>query len=153
MEGSSLVPRSLPQDTQWGPCGFARAAASGGRSVHVSLNSYTMDYIVGQIKVSTKMLSSLPTLHLSRMPSGRSREETCLYISLHGSSHKLAQPLGHCPQVLGDLAWLAPGAGALGLCADDLLCPGAGVVSGKHRRCRWLEGAALQWGRPRQACE
>lgn len=60
------MPRSLLEDTQWNPCGFARAVASGGRTTRVSLSS------------STKMLSSPPTLCLSRMPSARkSREETC----------------------------------------------------------------------------
>lgn len=74
----SLLPRSLLEDTQWNPCGFAQAVASGGRTTRVSLNSYTTDCIVVQIKDSTKMLSSSPTLCLSRMPSTRkSREETC----------------------------------------------------------------------------
>lgn len=71
VEGSSLMPRSLLEDTQWGPCGFAWAVASGGRTTRVSLSSYTTDCIIVQIKGSTETPPSPPTLCLSRMPSAR----------------------------------------------------------------------------------
>ena len=122
------------------------------------------DCMVGQIKDPTKTLSFPPTLCLSRMPSPwRSWEEMCslpqglvlqpprqltrAHLATRTLSPRARRPgvaLGM--EALKTLSWLLPVSSIAQSYWED------GRLR-KHRRCYRLEGPALHWGRPRQACE